>query len=68
MPQRRSIRNPTSPVYQPLTHACPCRVCIHRAGNVLVALLGLLVPPSWADDSQAARDLYGDFPVWQSSL
>ena len=56
MPQLCSVRNLTSRIYQPLTHACPCRVCIHRAGIVLVALLGMLVPPSWADDSQAARD------------
>jgi|SoiMethySBSTD1v2_1073268.scaffolds.fasta_scaffold3308556_1 hypothetical protein len=56
MPQLCSVRNPTSHVYPSLTHACPCRVRIHRAGIVLVALLGLLVPPSWADDSQSARN------------
>jgi hypothetical protein len=62
MPQVSSIRNPISHVYQSLTHACPCRVRLHRAGSVLVALLGLLVPPSWADDSLAARDTLRGLP------
>jgi hypothetical protein len=51
MPQQSSVRNPTSRVYPSPASARPSIARVCRAGAVLVALLGLLVTPSWAGDS-----------------
>ena len=55
MPHQSSVRKPLSCVYPSPASAHPSSARVWCAGAVLVAVLGLLVTPSWALDDEYAR-------------
>lgn len=68
MPQSRSIRTPSSHVYQSPGSLGPWSARMRWAGAVLVTLLGLLVTPSWAIDEQSSRATLRGLPGVEVSI
>ena len=55
MPQQSRVKKPTARIYPSPASARPSAAHARRVGAMLVALLGLLVTPSWALDDEYAR-------------